>query len=295
MSLSSGFLMAFIATAMFSSKSILIKWAYTYGVDSTTLLTWRMIFSAPLYLFVFVYLYNKDTQTRPTTKQLLPVALLGIIGYYLASWLDLTGLNYISAHFERLVLFTYPVFVLVFNAIANKKWIKPQEALSFMLAYIGLGIIFNIDFKEAGSSIILGSSLVLGSAFCYSIYVVGSQKYSRSIGSKYFTCIGMLAASIAIFIHFISFNDMSALKQDSMVLIIAFSMAIFATVIPSFLMNAAIAKIGGNKTAILGSAGPVLTTLFAIIFLQENLSMLHFIGMALVLTGVWLLSKVKNK
>ncbi len=295
MSLSSGFLMAFIATAMFSSKSILIKWAYSYGVDSTSLLTWRMIFSAPLYLFIFVYLYKKDTQDKPTTSQLLPVALLGVIGYYLASWLDLTGLNYISAHFERLVLFTYPVFVLIFNAIANKQWIKPQEALSFLLAYLGLGIIFNIDFQEAGSSIILGSSLVLASAFCYAIYVVGSQKYSRQIGSKYFTCIGMLAASLAIFVHFICFNDLADLKQDNMVLLIAFSMAIFATVIPSFLMNAAIAKIGGNKTAILGSAGPVLTTLFAITFLQESLSLLHFIGMALVLIGVWLLSKVKNK
>ena len=43
--------------------------------------------------------------------QLAKAVLVGFVGYYLSSYLDFAGLQYISAQLERLILMTYPVFV----------------------------------------------------------------------------------------------------------------------------------------------------------------------------------------
>ncbi|AWB66825.1 EamA family transporter [Saccharobesus litoralis] len=289
----SGFLLAFAATAMFSTKSIFIKWAYQYGVDTTTLLTWRMIFSAPIYAVILLLLWRQQPIAKQDKSSLLPVIALGILGYYGASWLDLAGLNYITAHFERLVLYTYPIFVLIINAVLNKRPFNRAEVIALSVVYTGLFGIFGFDLQRLGQEVLWGSLLVLASAICFAGYVVGSQQYSRRIGSKYFTCIGMLAASAAICLHFLIYHDLAQLNQPVEVLWIALAIAIVATVLPSFLMNAAIARIGGNKTAILGSSAPVITTLFAVGFLGEVFTWVHALGMFLVLLGISLLSKAK--
>ena len=40
-----------------------------------------------------------------------------MLGYWFASYTDFLGLVYISAQFERLILFTYPAFVVLFGAL----------------------------------------------------------------------------------------------------------------------------------------------------------------------------------
>lgn len=288
-----GLLLAFSATALFSTKSILIKWAYLYGVDTTSLLTWRMLISAPIYLGILWLVCKQTHFVNPQRHAYLAIIGLGVIGYYCASWLDLYALNYISAHYERLVLYTYPAFVLLLNSLLNKQWISKGEMLALALAYAGLVLIFNHDLQLLGQDILKGTLMVLLSAFCYSLYIIGSQKYSKQIGSKFFTCVGMLAASAAISVHFFITHQISDLAQPWQVIAIAAGMAIFATVIPSFLMNAAIARVGGNKASIMGSVGPVLTTLFAISFLDEVFTLWHLVGMLLVLSGMYWLNKAK--
>ncbi|MCU4677521.1 DMT family transporter [Catenovulum sp. 2E275] len=292
----SGFLLAFFAVALFSSKSIFIKYAYQYGVDTTTLLAWRMLIALPFYVFVLFACLKQRTENAPkiSSNSLISMIVLGILGYYAASWMDLEALHYISAHYERLVLYTYPAFVLIINLIWQKRRITAAEVIALSIAYLGLLLIFAHDLTLYGDAIILGTLLVLASSFSFSFYVVGSQKYSSKYGSKLFTCIAMLAASVIIFIHFMVTQPISNLAQPWQVIALAFAIAVIATVIPSFLMNAAIAQIGANKAAISGSLGPVLTTGFAILLLGEEFTLWHALGMLLVLVGIYSLAKRKN-
>ncbi|WP_016956955.1 DMT family transporter [Catenovulum agarivorans] len=287
----SGFSLAFIAVAMFSSKSIFIKLAYEYGVDTTTLMTWRMLLAMPFYLYM-LHLVLKQPMRQPLSRDsIISIIVLGLMGYYAASWLDLYALNFITAHYERIVLYTYPAFVLIINALWQKRPIKLVELASLTIAYAGLLLIFYYDLSNLGEAVITGTLLVLASSLSFSFYVVGSQKYSGKYGSKFFTCIAMLAATVAIVIHFFLTHNPSDLLQPLPVLLYAAAIAIIATVIPSFLMNAAIEKIGANNASISGSLGPVLTTIFAIILLDEVFTLVHALGMALVIAGIYYLSK----
>jgi len=64
------------------------------------------------------------------------------------------------------------------------------------------------------------------------------------------------------------------------------AMAIFATVIPSFLISASIKQIGASNAAIIGGIGPISTIVLASIFLNETFSTAQIIGTAFVIAGV---------
>ncbi len=288
-----GITLAILGAALFATKSILIKWAYAYGVDTTTLLTLRLLFAAPVYLVILVLLLRRGGPRRAAlSRRNVPlIVALGACGYYIASWLDLHSLNFISAHYERLVLFTYPAFVLLLNGLINRRRVHPREVVALLIAYAGLALIFAHDLESLGEHVLVGTLLVLGSALCFSLFVIGSQRLSAAIGSRLFTCVAMLGASAATFGHFAVTGDLATLAQPPEVIGIVVLMALVATLLPSFMINAAIFRIGGNRTAILGSAGPVVTALLAVLLLDELFTGVHAAGMALVLAGMTLLAR----
>ena len=104
-----GLALATAGSIAFSGKAIIVKLAYRYGVDAVTLIMYRMLFALPL----FVGLAWWAGRGRPalTARDWRTVAALGFSGYYLASFLDFAGLAYVSAAFERLVLYLNPTLV----------------------------------------------------------------------------------------------------------------------------------------------------------------------------------------
>jgi drug/metabolite transporter (DMT)-like permease len=69
------------------------------------------------------------------------------------------------------------------------------------------------------------------------------------------------------------------------------TMAVISTVLPVFMLSAAIRRIGPSRTVLIGTLGPVLTIFFGWWLLGEPLSLVQTAGAALVLTGVWFVSR----
>jgi len=69
-------------------------------------------------------------------------------------------------------------------------------------------------------------------------------------------------------------------------LALAAGTAVFATVLPSFLMNAGLARIGPQSTAMISTLSPLVTIYLAIVFLGEVFTPVDAIGTALIIGGV---------
>ena len=138
-----------LAAIGFSAKAILIKLAYVHPVDAATLLTLRLLFSAPF--FVLMALWSKRAAASLSRTQWLWVVVLGFSGYYLASYLDLLGLRYITAGLERLILFLYPTIVVLLSAWWLKKRIRPRHFVALALSYGGIALVFteNLNCRRA--------------------------------------------------------------------------------------------------------------------------------------------------
>lgn len=292
-----GFLYAFLGTALFSLKSIFIKLAYTHGLNTDSVLMLRMAISLPIYLLIIAYLFRKDvTPKKAIRQQFLFIVFLGFIGYFLASWLDLKGLEYITAGLERLTLFTYPIFVAILGALFFKIPIKKKIIVTLFLTYLGLWIIFNQEVVTNTSNTAQGVFLVTLSALSYSFYVLLSKKVIHSIGSLWFTALAMSVSSIFVLIYYgvvFNWNDL-VITNEAWVLVTC--LAIISTVIPSFMISEAIARIGSAQTGIVGTLGPIITIILAIFILNEPFTLYHAIGIILVIIGVMLLTiKTSNK
>ncbi|MDD5125776.1 DMT family transporter, partial [Methylovulum sp.] len=118
-----GLVLVLLGAFGFSAKAILIKLAYAANVqiDAITLMALRMLFSLPFFLVVAVW-SNKASVSAPMTgRQWLIITVLGLMGYYIASYLDFLGLQTISAGLERVILFLYPTFVVLFSALFHRR------------------------------------------------------------------------------------------------------------------------------------------------------------------------------
>lgn len=282
-----GLTYALIGAALFSLKPILIKLAYVSNIDPVTLLTLRMMMALPFYLIIGLREILTTKVSFPDIKpHLFPSMLIGVLGYYLASYLDLTGLTMITAQLERLILFTYPTLVVIFSAVLFKQPIEKRLWLALLFTYAGITCIVGNDMTGLGDQVIAGSGLVFCSAVCFALFIVLSKARIASMGSRLFTSIAMSAAAVVVMLQFVVSRPFQDLFVASDVLLLIFGIAVVSTVLPSFLVNAAIHEIGPQQTSLIGSVGPMLTASLAVSVLGEVFTIYHALGMILVVVGV---------
>jgi drug/metabolite transporter (DMT)-like permease len=291
----SGIVICVLGAICFSTKAIFVKVAYRdTTVDAIALLALRMIFSLPFFVISAIRASSKQNNTRFSGKQWLFIAVVGCLGYYISSLLDFLGLQYVTAGMERLILFIYPTLVLLMVSILYKEKIQKKQWLAVGVTYAGLLIAFvaEADFKqEAGNNFALGAILIFACAITFATYIVGSGRIIPAVGAAKFNSYAMSFACTAVVIHFWVVSGKSLLHYETPVYIYSLCMAVFSTVIPSYLVSEGIKRIGSDNAAIAGSVGPISTILQAYIFLGEQISFLQILGTCFVLGGVLLIGK----
>lgn len=285
-----GLLFAVGSAALFAIRPIFVKLVYAEGVDSTTLIAFRMLFSMPIYAVLLCwFLRDSELRSRITVKNTFAAATIGLLGYYVASFLDLLGLQYVTAQLGRMILYVYPTFVVLLGALLFGKRITTRTLMSLIVCYTGVLIIFGHDLNVFGSDVIVGALFILSSALIFSIYLLCSKSLIAQLGSRVFTCIALISASVGIFIHYAITHSITTpeINRDALGLILF--IAIFCTVIPTFLTNAAVSRIGADKTGIVAMIGPAFTAVFAVLILSEAFTIYHAAGLIVTVFGVWIL------
>ena len=290
----SGVIFALIAAVGFSAKAILVKLAYLDHVDAITLLALRMVFSVPFFVAVAIWV-NRRHVVPLKQQDWLAVIALGLLGYYLSSFLDFLGLQYISAGLERLILFLYPTMTVILSALIYRRAIGRKVIAAMALSYAGILLVFLHDVSMSQGGVVLGAALVFASTLSYSSYLVGAGHAIARIGATRFTAYAMVVASAASLLQFGVTHPLSALDLPLRVYELSIAMAIFSTVLPVFLLSYAIKRIGSGNSSLIGSIGPVATIALAYVFLGERVSLLQIAGSSLVLAGVIVVSMNSRK
>src|SRR5690349_12041362 len=193
-----GFLITFFGAVLFSTKAIIVKKAFAdTQVDALTLLTLRMIFSLPFILGAAFFVSSRKDNVRLTRKQWAGIFVLGLFGYYLSSYFDFSGLQYISAGLERLILFLYPTLVVLMNRMFFGERISRIQLIALLLTYTGIAIAYYDEMRIDNENpyFFLGSLLVFLCSGTYAFYISGSGRMIPYVGANKFTAYAMLAAT----------------------------------------------------------------------------------------------------
>ena len=298
-----GYVLALFGTVFFSMKAIFVKLIYqpvdgmeVNGVEAITIMAMRLGFSAPFYVAIFwLALRQRNRSGKPPLQKrdMALAALLGMLGYYVCAWLDIEGIKYITAQLERLLLFTYPIFVFIFGAMFFGKPLTKGAVLSVLIAYSGIGLIFLSGDIAMGLNVPLGSAMVLLCAALFAFFQLFAKPMIARLGSPVFTCCAMLGAGAMIFAHFVTENvvmgDLSeVLSLPPRIWLLGIALAFFSTLLPTFMVNLAISRVGPQATSAVGMIAPISTIMLAVYILGEPFAFIDGVGTLITVAGIGL-------
>lgn len=295
-----GSLFALCSAFLFSTKAIFIKQAYALSplVDGTVLMALRMASALPF--FLLLCWLNRHHNHGISKKDWGLLVLSGLIGYYFSSWLDFTGLMYISASLERIILFLYPTLTVIASSFIYKQKLRPQSIFAIALSYGGTVLVMLQEQSNtpAQDNLWIGISLVFASAVAFACYLLLTPRLIQKFGSWNFTGLALSIACLGTLLHYsIATPHPLALMMQlpSQVLWYGVALGFFVTVVPTVLIMQSIERLGASQSAMIASIGPILTIILAVSLLGEHMTALQWVGCILNIIGVMMISLSKKK
>jgi drug/metabolite transporter (DMT)-like permease len=250
--------------------------------------------------FLLICWINRHRNRRIAARDWLLLILAGLIGYYFSSWLDFTGLMYISASLERIILFLYPTLTVIATSFILKQKLSLKSILAIALSYGGTVIVMLQEQSTVPheGNFWLGVSLVFASAVCFASYLLLTPRLIQKFGSWNYTGLALSIACIGTLTHFmiVTPQPVALLSQlPPTVLWYGLALGLLVTVLPTVLIAQSISRLGAAQSAMIGSIGPVLTILLAVAFLGEHLNSLQWFGCILNIIGVLMITLSKKR
>jgi len=258
------YIIALTSAFLFCSKGFFIKGLYSEGFDAVGSQALRVLFAFPFY-FVALCVGWKSIK-NVARKDMIIICILGFFSYFLASILSFKGLELISVGLERLILFAYPIIVLIGNAI----FLGEKQTYRHYLACVGviLGLFFviqdEIKLSNDPRDIVIGSLLVFSSTVTYAAYLLVEQ---RPIMPSFETNVILLGVAIAV----------------------------FGTVLPTYLTSYSLSKISSSSHSIISVVAPVIVIAIANVIDQKTPTVLQILGMVITIGGSFLAGFKPNK
>ena len=287
--LATGLLLASAGSIAFSGKAIIVKLAYRHGVDAVTLIMYRMLFALPL--FLGLAWWASRGAPRLSRHDWAGIVGLGVTGYYLASFLDFWGLEYISASLERLILYLNPTLVLVLGWLLYRRRISAMQGVAMAVSYAGVLLVFGHEADFAGPNAVLGALLVFGSAVSYAIYLVYSGELVKRLGAMRLVGLATSVACVLCLLQFVLLRPLSAAVVAPEVIWLSVLNATLCTFAPVIMVMMAIERIGAGLAAQTGMIGPMSTIAMGVLILDEAFNAWIVAGTVLVVSGVFLVTR----
>ncbi|MEP6823259.1 MAG: DMT family transporter [Ramlibacter sp.] len=288
-----GLALALVGAIAFSGKAIIVKLAYRYGVDAVTLIMYRMLFALPI--FSAMAWWASRGKPPLLRRDWLGVTGLGVLGYYLSSFLDFAGLQYISASLERLILYLNPTLVMLLGWILFRKPLRSLQIAGMAISYSGVLLVFGLEIGHEGPQAALGAALVFASAVTYAVYLVYSGQMVQRLGSLRLVGLATTVACLCCLLQFALLRPLgSALEVAPQVIWLSVLNATLCTAVPVLLVMMAIERIGPAASAQAGMVGPMSTILMGVLLLGEPFTAGIAAGTVLVIAGIFVFSRASR-
>ena len=286
-----GILVVFLATVFLSTKSIWAKLIYLDSLSPLNVLACRAVLSLPFFLIPMIrFDWNSVNKSK-----VFKYSFFGAILYLSSSIADFIGLLYISASLERAVLFTFPIYVFLLSSDLSR--ITFSKVILIVSTVLGLAIMFNPTVDNHLTDTLIGISLVLLSAIFWALFIIYSKRAVSNISPTIFTSTYMCITTVLLLFGFIidskNFTTFLTLQTHTMIYLVF--LAIFCSIIPSYLMSFGLKKINASLAAVISAMGPIVTLGLDVVILNHNLALNEIIGAIIVTACVTCLTRLNAK
>lgn len=282
-------LLVVIAGTLWGIIGYFVRAFLELGLSSMQIVSIRMVISAVLFS-LFALIFNRKL-FKIKLKDLWCFLGSGIVSVAFFSFCYFKAIEYSSLSVASILLYTAPIFVMLFSALLFKEKLTALKIVSVALAF--MGCLFVTGVISNGGNITLASVLYgLGSGVCYALYSIFSRfaldrNYSPLTITLY-TFIFAFIASLCIIDIKPVINVMTNSVND---LIFCIAFAILSCVLPYVTYTLGLKYIAPSTASIVASIEPVVATITGAILFNEAVQFPYgYIGIALVVLSIVLIN-----
>jgi drug/metabolite transporter (DMT)-like permease len=283
-----GFLL--VATAQVSNMILARGVAGSVPPFSIAFFRWSIV-ATGLSPLIFAALRQHPGLLR---KDGLGIAAAGFLGMFVCGGPVYLAGTTTSAINLALIMAMAPLAVLLFSLISGLETVNRWQIVGMAIALCGALLVI-IRGNTAGThGLAVGDILVFCAMLAWAGYTMVQNRVSAGIG--FLARIGMFAAAGALFSLPLALHEMWV-NPSAVFSIKAAEVYLFAGLVPGLFAYGAYSYLGSAfgafSTSLSLYLGPVVGAVLSIIFLGEAPTMIHFIGGALSLGGMWLSLQAK--
>ncbi len=194
-----------------------------------------------------------------------------------------------------LIMALSPLVVLLLSFISGQEAVHRTQIVGMLVSLAGAALIIMKGRATIGGGVATGDLLVLMAMLAWAGYTLMQNRVGSGI--SFLARIGLFAAAGALFSLPFAIHEMWSAPAA------AFSgraaqVYLFAGLVPGLFAYSAYAYLGGKFGAVSTSLslylGPIVSAVLSILFLGEAPTIVHLIGGALSLGGMWLSLQAKS-
>lgn len=278
----SGILFVVLSAVCYGFIAIFVKFAYAGQVNLTTILAGRFVLAA---LFMWLLVFIRKQPVSFSSRDILSLLLISILGYWASSTLFFASLRVIPASLASLLLFTHPVMVSVAEAVIYRYRLTPGKISALALSTAGLIMVLGNIGGEVDPE---GVMMALGAAVFYTAYLLYGQRVVRKhppdVVTAYlltFAAVGFTSYGAASGGIFLGFPASSWIWILAMAFVSTFSAVLF--------LFAGLKRLEAGKASVISTLEVVFTVLFSSILLGDSMNMLQIAGGLMIVSGIVIL------
>lgn len=275
-----GVLCIVFATLCFAFQGIVIKGLLKSGTSIQAMLFWRQVMFWPLYLLYLLH-FGRSSLRWIGAKDAGIVMLVGVLGFFAIPITNFTTLDRLEAGIERILIYSYPIFVVLFEALYRRRWPAPKFVLAFFA--IQAGIFLLVGGGDAMESLLYNigpAAQVLLAAVQFGLYTLLLRPWAMRLGSNCYFLYAISGSFLAITANYLWREDFTVPQGHAVWMIFVMMLISFP---PSILFAEGVKRIGGARASFISTLGPVVTVFAAERLLGEHLSAAQLVGGAVVL------------
>ena len=265
------------------------QYLMVHGISALVLTNLRLLIAGGI-LMLLAYVTAKDKMLAFLTdkKSLLSLLIFALIGLFLNQFAYLTAIQETNAGTATVLQYVCPVGILIYSCIKDKVAPTLGEIISIILAIGGTFLIATHGQLDQLSMTPAGLFWGLFSALTYALYIILPIALIKKWGSSLVIGMGMVIAGLVA----LPFTGvLQTTIPTSLDFLLAFAgIILIGTVFAytAFLKGASL--IGPVKSSLLASIEPISAVFFAFLIMDEQFYPIDFLGMAMILFAVTLIS-----
>jgi drug/metabolite transporter (DMT)-like permease len=283
-------LLLFVVQILFASLAIIGK-IVLRDFPAGSIVLFRVVGAAIVLLLVNLLWNRRWVRDR---RDLVKLAVLGLLGVVLNQSLFLIGLSHTTAINATILVTTIPIFTVLYSVLTRR---EPPSGLKFAgIAIAGCGALYLIgpDRWSQAPELALGNLLIVVAMFFYALYLVHSKAMVMRYGPVTVSAYVMLFSAfgtLPLGLSGLATVDLGAVRAVTWAWVAY--IVVFPTIVAYFLNIWALRRVSPNLVAAYIYLQPIFTALVAPAVLSGERVTLRaavagltiFVGLALVILG----------